>query len=91
MKDFHDLIFISRQSNLVNVNKLNEEINNVFHHRNTEKLLPINFSEEDYLKLQKMWASHLRSLGETEKLLQLPNHIKELVGEFNSWLTQFVI
>jgi hypothetical protein len=34
----------------------------------------------------KLWANHLRGLGNYKDILGLPDHISELIRELNQWL-----
>lgn len=60
MKDFHDILLLCRESGLLNPIKLKMNIDMVFTYRDTEKLIPITFKDEEYSRLQSLWIAHLR-------------------------------
>ena len=86
MKDYHDLILLCREKNIFNFQKLKEEINRTLKSRKTEKVFPINFSEDAITKLQRLWTGHRNRLQENADSLGLPIHIKDAINEINSWL-----
>ena len=86
MKDFHDLIMMSREPNLLDKEALKAVIKKTFEHRQTKWEFPIQFSDEAYQTLQKYWIQHLKNIGNIAKEKQLPKHIKQAVLEINSWL-----
>lgn len=83
MKDFHDILLMCREKNLIDVEKLKSSINNTFQNRKTEKEIPIKFLPQEYAQLQPRWAHHLQLLGQTAKTLNFPEKIKDLVDEIN--------
>ncbi len=87
MKDFHDVVLLCRQVTLINTANLNENIKTTFLTRGTKMEIPIVFSEDEYLRLQRLWAAHLRTLEETTKeMLRLPDEISSVVQEINAKL-----
>lgn len=86
MKDFHDVLLLCREKNLVDTIKLKKDIANTFKNRNTNPFNGISYQENDYALLQKLWSSHLKKLGNSAMHLRLPSHISELVEEVNTWL-----
>lgn len=88
MKDFHDLIMMSREPNLLDKEALKSAIKKTFEHRQTRWKFPIQFSDEGYQTLQKYWIQHLKNVGDIAKKKQLPEHIKQAVLEINSYLNK---
>jgi predicted nucleotidyltransferase component of viral defense system len=86
MKDYHDLLLLCREKELLNPEKLRENIAMTFSNRKTEVIIPIVFTDEDYALLQKLWTSHRRGLGTIAAKINLPTDIKNLVSELNNWL-----
>ncbi len=86
MKDFHDLILISREKGLLDRIKLKSDLNKTFANRKTELKIPFKFSDDDYLTLQNLWRSHLKGLGNMASELELQVHIKDIVEEINNYL-----
>jgi len=92
MKDFHDILLLCRKNNLINIERLKVNINNTFDNRNTNRDIPIKFTEDDYSQLQPLWSAHLRTLNDaTRKALSFPDDISELVKEVNAWLTRALL
>lgn len=87
MKDFHDVLLLCRQKDLIDINLLKANIDAVFNHRHTQQLLPLNYSKSEYTKLQVLWNAHLRKLGDLANRLKLPNEFSILIKEINTWLT----
>ena len=86
MKDYHDLVLMSRQAGFLDGTKLIEDIKATFANRKTTVALPINFSDEDFTSLETHWSRHLRGLGDLAAELKLPQHIKQAVLEINDFL-----
>lgn len=86
MKDFHDLILMSREAGLLVFDRLGTDIKATFAHRGTELRLPLDFQDRDYDELQTHWSRHLRGFGELAGTLNLPAHIKQVVLEINDFL-----
>ena len=86
MKDYHDLILLCREKNIFNVRKLKKEVNHTLKNRRTEKVFPINFSEDAMTKLQRLWTGHRNRLQANADSLGLPVHIKDAINEINNWL-----
>jgi predicted nucleotidyltransferase component of viral defense system len=86
MKDFHDLIMICREANLINVSKLKGDISKTFENRGTLKSLPIQFSAEDIAAMQKLWSAHCRGLGQLTSTMGLPEDFGDVVNQLNDWL-----
>ena len=86
MKDYHDLLLLTRDSRLINFNKLHEAIKQTIHHRGTAFEL-IDFSEQDLKSLNKLWAAHLKNLGNMADVMNLPENIQVAINEINEVLT----
>jgi predicted nucleotidyltransferase component of viral defense system len=86
MKDFHDLLLMGRNSELIQRDRLVAAIRTTFRHRGTELRVPIYFSVQDTERLQVHWGRHLRSLGAIADSLGLPTQIDRAVQEINEVL-----
>ncbi len=86
MKDYHDLLLIIRETNLLNVKKLAESIKHTFSNRNTNIKLPIGFDGDGLSVLQRLWSNHLHNLGVYKEKLNLPVNIVDVIIEINQWL-----
>lgn len=86
MKDYHDLLLLSRNKNLIQNDKLLQAIITTFQHRETSMKFPIQFIDSGIKRLQNMWNSHLNSLGSMKIKLNLPNEMSEAITEINSFL-----
>ena len=91
MKDFHDLVIMSREPNLMNKESLKTAIKKTFEHRQTRWKFPILFSDEAYQTLQRYWTKHLKNIGDLAKKKQLPEHIKQAILEINSYLNKMEV
>jgi hypothetical protein len=87
MKDYHDLLLLTRDLHLVNFDKLREAIKQTFHHRNAAFAL-IDFSEQNLKPLDKLWTAHLKNLGSMAETLHLPINIQDVIKEINEVLTK---
>lgn len=83
MKDFHDLLLLSRNTNLKNSKKLHEDVRKTFENRGTA-LKPIDFDEAGLKALQQLWTAHLRGLGDITEELDLPEKISTVIDVINS-------
>lgn len=88
MKDFHDLLLLCREKDLLDISKLQDNIDRTFENRNTAKDLPVAFDSDDYTTMQPLWAAHLRRLGKVAKDLSLPDTLESAVTEINNWITK---
>ena len=86
MKDFHDLLLLSREKSLIDIGKLQHNIDTTFTTRNTNKELPVFFEKDEFLVMQTLWSAHLRKLGKTVSQLSLPATLELVVTELNDWL-----
>lgn len=88
MKDYHDLILLCREKNIVNTAKLKKNISESFKDKNITKPFPVKFSNNELVKLQILWKNHRNGLQEIADLLKLPVHIEDVIKEINNWLLQ---
>jgi predicted nucleotidyltransferase component of viral defense system len=87
MKDYHDLLLLTRNLTLVQLEILQTAIKNTFNNRGTTFEL-INFDDEELTALQRLWFAHLKNLGKIVDDLKLPQNIQETVEEINSYLSK---
>jgi predicted nucleotidyltransferase component of viral defense system len=90
MKDYHDLLLLSREKELLENKKLLAAIHTTFQHRGTNLKLPIQFDTLGIENLQKLWANHLRTLGAFKEQLNLPSEIIDAIQEINSYLAMSI-
>jgi len=87
MKDYHDLLLLSRDKNkLIKNEELLQTITTTFQHRETNFQLAIQFDDSGINRLQNLWNSHLNSLGSTKDKLNLPPEISTVINEINTFL-----
>lgn len=87
MKDYHDVILMTREAGLLDVEKAKSAIESTFGNRGTKFVYPIVFSDQGLANLQTLWTSHLRGLSEFWKTLRLPDEIGAVLEELNSWIS----
>lgn len=87
MKDFHDLLLMIREPNLINTDKLSNAIRATFAHRNTTVKIPVMFDESGMQSLQRLWTNHLRGLGNYKDKLNMLEQIIEVIIEINNYLS----
>ena len=85
MKDYHDLILLIRSEGLVDRDKLKEALTITFSHRGTT-LMPIQFEDTALIAIQRLWAAHLRNIGNYAQELNLPNDISSVIDEVNKYI-----
>lgn len=88
MKDYHDLLLLCREKDLLNLSKLKDDILKTFENRNTKLEPPLNFSEEDFTLMEQLWSGHRRGLVQIATKLNIPEKIKDLILEVNSWISR---
>ena len=86
VKDFHDLVMLSRKPELISSEELVENIKNTFEHRGTPQNFPIQFSDDEYSSLNSYWTSHASTMGAWWTENDMPDHIKKAVLEINHFL-----
>ncbi len=82
MKDYHDLLLLVRNKELIRSIKLKEALIKTFENRSTA-LGTIHFDSAGLKSLQQLWTAHLHGLGDTAKDLTLPKNIEEVIDEIN--------
>jgi predicted nucleotidyltransferase component of viral defense system len=88
MKDFHDLILMGREKDLLDIEKLKSDIQITFKHRGTDLSLPLQFIDADFGLLDTQWSRHLRGLGPLAERFKMPTNIRDVVLEINNYLRQ---
>ncbi len=83
MKDYHDLLVMIREPNLLDSEKLTASIQATFNRRGTPISLSSNFDSAGMQSLQALWTNHLRGLGVFRERLNLPEQIGEVIDEIN--------
>lgn len=92
MKDYHDVLLMSREPGLLDNLKLKSSIKETFIHRGTELIFPLEINDFGMQALQRLWTNHLRGLGTYKNKLNLPDQITNLITEVAQWmLSQNVI
>lgn len=87
MKDFHDLLLLTRNSKLIQLETLKAAIVSTFKNRETIFEL-IKFDEEEIKSLQQLWTAHLTNLGKTAQNLELEKDMFKTIHEINSYLSK---
>ena len=87
MKDYHDVILMTREPDLIKVEKLKSSIKSTFEHRGTTLKFPIEFEAAKMGALQKLWTNHLNGLGEFRSKLNLQEQMVDVLKELNGWLS----
>ena len=85
MKDYHDLILLIRNEEMLDSNKLKDSVTNTFTNRGTS-LRTIEFDENALKALQRLWAGHLRGLGNNAQDFDLPGNISVVIEEVNKYI-----
>jgi hypothetical protein len=91
MKDYHDLLLMVRNDNLLDKKKVIQDISTTFNARGTQIMLPIEFDGKGIEILQRLWRNHLRGLGFMKERLQIPDSFGELLFELNGWLLKIKV
>jgi len=86
MKDFHDLILLARDPDMLSKDLLAEVIVKTFDHRKTQLDFPIEFPEADYPGLNRFWESHSKTVGKWWTQNQMPLTFEDAVSEVNQFL-----
>ncbi len=89
LKDYHDLVLILRNKEMLNLEKLKTDIANTFAHRNTIPRL-IRFDETSLKRIQQLWTAHLHGLGDTVKEFDLPSDIVTAIEEINEYIASIM-
>ena len=88
MKDYHDLLLLCRENNLIDKVLLKDNIDQTFQNRGVVFSIPIHFNSNELLRMQALWIGHLRVLGVSRiQSLGLPENLEALIDELNQWLS----
>lgn len=88
MKDYHDLLLLCRENNLMDTVQLKVNVAQTFQNRGTVFSLPIEFLSNELERMQVLWEGHLRALGGSRvQSLSLPGVMKTVIDELNQWLS----
>lgn len=90
MKDYHDLLLLTQNLELINREKLQKTLEATFSHRGTQLKLPIIFDDAGLANLQTLWMRHLRGLGDVVDDLELPPKIGDVIAEINKFLKSVI-
>ncbi|HSX04448.1 MAG TPA: nucleotidyl transferase AbiEii/AbiGii toxin family protein [Rhabdochlamydiaceae bacterium] len=89
MKDYHDLILLIRNERILKVDQLREALATTFSQRGTI-LRTIEFDKVSLKTIQRLWAAHLRDLGDNAQDFDLPKDISIVIEEVNAYLVHLV-
>lgn len=81
MKDYHDLLLLAREPDLIDFDKLQISLNNTFQNRGTTFEL-ISFNENEIISMNKLWSAHLKNLRNSVEL-GLPLSLQDVIRELN--------
>lgn len=90
IKDFHDLVMLSRNPGLMSQEVLAESIDTTFENRGTPQQLPLSFEDAEYSTLNGFWTAHGATMGAWWKENDMPEHIKQAVLEINSFVSKLL-
>lgn len=85
MKDYHDLLLLTREPHMIDINKLQVSLKSTFSNRGTNLDL-IAFTEDELKPMEKLWTAHLNALRKSVHELQLPQNIQDVIAEINKTL-----
>jgi predicted nucleotidyltransferase component of viral defense system len=86
MKDYHDVLLIFRDAKILDSKKLKKSIEKTFEFRATVFNPPISFDDAGIELLNKQWTNHLRNVKRFKDEFKLPDNIKDVLSEINTWL-----
>ncbi|HZW61724.1 MAG TPA: nucleotidyl transferase AbiEii/AbiGii toxin family protein [Candidatus Babeliales bacterium] len=86
MKDYHDLLVMIREPDFLVIDKMRDVIHATFARRGTQMMPSIQFDDSGIQGLQALWSRHLNGLGVFRERLNLPENIREVIGEINDWI-----
>lgn len=87
MKDYHDVLLLLREKDLINPVQLKEVILSTFENYAT-KLQAIEFEDSGTSLLQSRWSSHLSNIKAAVKDLELPVEISSVILEINTYISE---
>jgi predicted nucleotidyltransferase component of viral defense system len=85
MKDYHDLLLLTREPHVIDIDKLQVSLKSTFNNRGTN-LEFIAFTEDELKPMEKLWTAHLNALRKSVHELQLPKNIHDVIAEINKAL-----
>ncbi len=88
MKDYHDVLLMIREPELLDKKSIQETVQNTFKNRETIFKAPITFDKSGMEFLEKQWAVHLRNVKKFKDSLKLPDKLQEALDELNTWLVE---
>lgn len=88
MKDYHDVLLMSREPNLLDIEKLKSSITTTFETRETAKNFPIQFGGGSVDDMQAYWGGHLANLGSYKVELNMPDKLSDALDEINDWVVK---
>lgn len=86
MKDYHDIILMIREIDLLDIQKTKKSITSTFKNRGTMLTIPLQFDGTGIKQMQTMWSRHLNGLGLFKEKLSLPEQMTNVLDEINLWL-----
>jgi len=87
MKDYHDLVFLIRNKETLDLDKLRGSVESTFANRGTF-FSPIEFDEASCKILQKLWTGHCQGLGDNTRELKLPQDILFVIEAINEFVSK---
>lgn len=84
MKDYHDVLLMIREKDLLDIKKLKATVKATFENRGTPYKIPIAFDAAGMTTLQTLWAAHRNGLSAFKD--KLPEQIVAVLNELNTWL-----
>lgn len=88
MKDFHDLLSMVNNKEVLSGQEAGKAIQAVFKHRRTTMSLPLKFEEPALLMLQHSWQRYRQTLVKPDSL---PKEFIEVIEVINAWLKTHAI
>lgn len=85
MKDYHDLLLLTREPHVIDIDKLQVSLKSTFSNRGTNFEF-ISFTEDELQPIEKLWTAHLNTLRKSFHELHLPENIQEVITEINKTL-----
>ncbi len=90
MRDFHDLILMSRDSNILKTTQLKKTIDQVFKHKGVEKKFPIKFDKSDYEQFEKRWEQYGKKNRLIMREINLHKQFKKIITELNTFILKTI-
>jgi predicted nucleotidyltransferase component of viral defense system len=87
MKDFHDVVLMLRDDELLDKSICGMAIKKTFAHRKTNRKFPLHYENHTIEYLQTLWSRHLSGLGNYKDHLKLPGQFVDVVNEINHYIS----